>query len=324
MEATETVVVETPLSDAGTYAEHKAMRAAQRKQEPPADKTESTNEQTSSVQPASEKTATGGESAEVSETSTQDDQGKPEGEKQTKAKQRNYDERISELTKARETEKSRADRLEEELRQIRTRKPDEPAAKTSDAQPAEEKPPKIGDFVNDPKYKTYEEANEAFVHAVLAFDRKQRQAESSKTELENARQQIAERYRTRADEVKKAKSDFDEVARRIDYRKAPAEMNQTMLESDFSADFVYYFGQHPEEFSRIAAIKNPIQMVKEMAWIEHTFKTPEKRKPPAPPVSRIPPPRKPLGGVSEPEPKSTADAGSYAEHKAIKRAQRGR
>lgn len=103
-------------------------------------------------------------------------------------------------------------------------------------------------------------------------------------------------------------------------------MIQFVRESDDAMDVLYHLGKNMTEHARIVAL-SPAMQLANLGQIAHLIRTPavnagipEKRKPA---VTKAAPPPTTLGGADEPEPQSLAEAGSYEQFKAMRKA-RGR
>lgn len=330
----ETAVLEKPTSEAANFAEHKALRAP--KKEPTTQVDNKPLEQTAppatqQAQPE-DKTQTAAES-ETADKSTQD-ASKPK-------RDRSLDGRIKELVAAGKheealkiwdqaqtrREKERADRLEQELQQYRTRKPedsqpksDQPketaAPKTDDKATA----PKLASFVQDPKYKTYEEAHEAWIDARDAWRDEQNQARTRQAEQERQRNSAKDTVNTRVTEARSKYADFDEVTKNVGIGYNPEGLLQFVQKFKAPMDVLYHLGQNPEEHQRILAIADPMVRWGELALIEHRLlnsSAPENKTTTAVPRKAPPPPRT-FGGTEASTPKSTSEARSFAEHKRLR------
>ena len=213
-------------------------------------------------------------------------------------KDRSFDGRIAELTAHRKAAEDRAAKLEEELRELRTRKPDT-QEKTEPAKPKAEGEP------NPEDYKTYAE----YMDAKLEYKLEQREKaaaarkaeEDAKVKKESAEKEFQARLRADGADIegfealtKAAASDFADVP-------SNSGVNGALERSKNPAKLLHYLITHPDEFREIAAL-DPQEAYDRMQEIQFTIR--QKAKPElvkTKPVSKAaPPPQTTLNGVTPP------------------------
>jgi O6-methylguanine-DNA--protein-cysteine methyltransferase len=240
-----------------------------------------------------------------------DDAPKPgETPQQTAARTRSrLQKRINELTAARYTEKGRAERLEQELTELRKRT--DPAPNRSSDTPSPDgdqsgvpAAPQGDDFERtNPKPKqenfdTYDEFNEALLD--WKVDQREHRRETANA-AEAARQAAAERVvqvQQRIDTFKQQHPDFHEVLNAADF-EVPKRVLREMEESPVGPQIAYHLAKNPAEAAAICKL-HPVDQIKAVGKLEARFEreagapTPTPRKP----VSRAPQPLAPEGGGS--------------------------
>lgn len=299
----EDTIVATPLADAGSFAAHRAMREGK-----------------GTATPEPKKDAPAPAETAQPDTSVQES---PE-EKQQK-KDRSFHGRISELTSARDTEKARADRLEEELRQSRTRKPDPTPAKPEGEAKAEEKP-KLKDFVANAKEgEQYDDVVERWADAVDDWKEKKRNAERQQSEQTSHQAKVKEKALTKMEAARAKYADYDQVTAG-DLKAGTGlilsnPMINYFLDEEDGVDVVYELAKQPEEYKRIKGLPEERQhaaLGRFAAKLSSETKVPDKPKPV--PVSKVPEPPAKVGGAEESAPKSAAEARNMAEYKRMRAA----
>lgn len=345
MENTATETLQKTTAEAESYAEHRALRAP--KPEPAADdkkpSTLSGEEKKSSGEEKkpevpSEPPKKAGESAEVPETSKQETQEPPKSDKrdrsaQGRAKELIAEGRFDEAAKILEAagakrEKERADRLEQELQEHRTRKPAETAPATPKAEApkaaADDPEPKVDEY-DGSKGKTYDD----YLRAVARWEGRQAFRQEQQATAQKQQQDTVRESMTKKVTAAKAKYEDFEAVTAGDPKAgsglilSPA-MQQFVVESDSGLDVAYHLGKNPDEYARIFML-TPARQIAELGKIEASLAIapaapPEKPKQ-APPVSKAPPPPATVGGTETPAPKSTSEASSMEEHRRLRRAQ---
>lgn len=283
-------------AQADSFEQHKAIRSGAAVPATEPVQAEPPIEPTPSEQPEPE----GSETAEVSETS-------PSQEKPRR--DRSAEGRIAELT-------ARAKRAEEELAEIR-RKLDQPQAPSK---PAAEPEPSSKAIVEDPKdpapkLEDYgDKPYEAFLDARAAWQARQEYRRLQQEERSRAQQ---DGLLKRIQEQRVKRPDFDQVANipKLDQ----SVLSSLVQEFDNGFDVLYELGSNPAEAQRISAL-SPARQLAAVGMIAERLLAPPPEKPivPAPPVSRVPPPPRVVGGTEPAQPKSTAEARSFDEHKRLR------
>lgn len=328
--------VDTPAklpSQATDRAEYQRIRKGEKIPVPTPDN-ESQSHQASDTAASGSAAETGSEASEASKTGTQD---KPEGEKRG----RSLEERIRELrTKGdhdkadkilrdhwTRQERDRADKLEQELQDLRTRKPgsETSAEPAKPAQPAaaaasgDDPEPKEDDF------QTYREYIVAASRWAARQERRSAEQEALKQEDLKRRETIKQATQRKINDARGKYEDFDTVC--AGDAKAgtgliltPA-MQQFAVESDAGFDVVYYLGKNPAERARIAQL-SPARQLAELGKIEDKVsatRTEERlTEKPKPAVSKAAPPPPRLGGAETPAPKNSSEARDYREYKKLR------
>lgn len=306
-------VVETPTatSEAESYAEHKAARAAE-KEPPKAGEANAVRavDATASKEPPAKTEGTAKEPAE-------NGQGKPDRPK----RDRTAEAKITELTQEARTAREERDRLKAELEEAR--KPKAAAEQPKPASKPEEDPkPKLRDFVTKlTATETYEDAVERHADAIADWRDRQRQKTDTATAREREASGVRETVTRKMADARTKYDDFDTVtagdAKAGTGLILTPPMQQFVVEHAAGMDVAYHLGKHPEDVKRIAAL-SPALQIAEMAFIARGHEAPqEKSKPKA---SAAPPPPKTIGGQAAVRAKNTAEAGSYAEHKRLRSA----
>lgn len=317
-----------PVSDAESFAEHKALRTPK---EPPAPAADDKQPPKAKQEPVSEPK---GESAGESGTPKQESQ-EPKGKtaearaaelaskgryeeaaKILEAKTKKHDEDIADLRK--KLEQSQVARPAPEAP-----KPAEPAK--PDATSDDDPKPRLKDFVSKlVAGETYEDAQEKHYDALRAWDKRQDQKAADKTERERQSTSIRETVTRKIGEARGKYADFDQVTASnkeagTGLLLSPA-MQQFAIEHPQGLDVVYELGKKPDEYSRIKALSPTIQLA-ELGVIAKGLAAPASgtpETPKAPPVSKAPPVHRPVSGTEQAAPKDTAEATSYAEHKRLR------
>lgn len=335
-------VIETPsTAEAQSYAEHKALRtpkapdpASGTEEQPHRDDTGKfvapEKKPSEPAKPGESAAASEAQTQETQEGTTQEEKPKRDRSAEGRAKELIAAGRTDEALKilrdaAAKTEKERADSLEKELQTLRTRKPAEstpatepPKAKApaATATSGEDPAPKEADY-DGSDGKTYEDY---LVDKARWKIRQEDRASAQQTH----REQTARTVQTKLTAAKAKYADFDSVttadlAAGTGLILSPA-MQQFVVESDSGMDVVYHLGSTPADYQRIFAL-SPARQLAELGKLEDKLGTqaappPEK---PKPPVSKAPPPPRRTSGGEPPPAKSTAEAGSMAEHRRLRR-----
>lgn len=211
-------------------------------------------------------------------------------------------ERFGEMAAQRRAAEARADKLADELQTAIGAIKDLTGKVSTEAKPAaEDQRPKRESFDNPEAYDSALiewSGRQASRVAKAEVEKERAEAEKKATDERNrqANEELRKSWTDRVAKVKEKHADFDEVVAREDVVLSPA-MTDAMLRADNGAEIGYYFGQHPEEAQRIAAIQNPVMQVYEMGRLSASLA--EK-----PNVSHTPPPITPLGSRNASGPKS--------------------
>jgi hypothetical protein len=233
--------------------------------------------------------------------------------------------RISDLTKRLKTAEEGRAVLERELEELRkgVRSPEAPPARTEAPKPAEsEGEPDfealLDTAINDPANTTYEKAQAA---ALRAYHKAIREAEGKRAERERTESQAKTAHEARLVKTRERHGDFDEVVAaaipQVEGVHNPG-IEAAMAASD-SAEVVYYFATHLDEFRRIA------QMTPQAAYratvaldLKLSQSTPERTASAPRQATRAPAPVTPVTGATAHTPKNPAEARDYAEYKRLR------
>jgi hypothetical protein len=210
-------------------------------------------------------------SSDESETETETDQdSEPDTKPETKQERNDKGEfkesvqkRIDKAVFAQREAERRAADLERQLAEARG---------GSDAKPLEK--PRYEAFQNDPKYKTYEEAQEAYTEAVAEFKLQQRDmaaAESARKESAKAMERV---WNERLAATKAEHRDYDAVLAKAAEVPISAPAQTAIIESEVGPKILYELAKNPAEAERIAKL-SPIGQVKAIARLEDKLSTPE-------------------------------------------------
>lgn len=219
-------------------------------------------------------------------------------------------------------EKERADRLEEELQTLRTRKPDSPPAdpKPPEASATPNGQPKLKDFLAKPENKDreYDDVVEAWEEAKYEWRKNKERAESEGQQRAKTINEKITEGRT------KHGADFDAA---LKVQLHDVNIQALIHRIDNGMDVLMALHQDPAEHARIHAL-DPVSQLIELGLISRDLKAeakaaatpPTTEKPQlVPPVSRTSAPPRSLGGLAPGE-KSTKTPTTLAEHRANKAA----
>lgn len=181
---------------------------------------------------------------------------------------------------------------------------------------AEDKEPQRADFKSDAEY--WDAKIDWKAQAAVRKDRAAR-AEEQKQEAQRALD-IARAKRNQ--DFAKTVTDWDDVSAALSAAHPdapPGHIQQYIYESDSSAAMMYYFGKHPEEYSRILEL-SPVRAIAAIGKIEAKLETPE-TKPSGNTVSisRAPAPIAAVPESVSPIPKDLSKIKDYDEFRRAKR-----
>jgi hypothetical protein len=273
----------------------------QRKTDPPSDQSASNSDS------KPEETSTASEPVE-------------QQQEEKKRRDRSAEGRIKELNAEAKRERERAERLEQELRDLRTRKPEpipqaniqpEPAQQAASASQTRKLNAFLEEYFEKNKAADYEDGLQAYLESIASVNL----VESVEKKLEEKRQKELEQKRAEEkqrefqDNLSKAKQkyhDYDAiVAAGIEAAQGiPSNLGYeaAMKESEVVGDLVYFFSKNIDELRRITAL-DPSAAYRAVVSLEQRFSgntetaqvaTPEKKLPP----SYAPPPPAIVGGGS--------------------------
>jgi hypothetical protein len=257
----------------------------------------------------------------------------PEEKSQEKREKRrpSIEGRIADLTKRLKTAEEGRAKLERELEELRkgvrspeARQQQQPSA-VSDQRSAEPKPAGEPDFeklldaaIEDPANTTYEKAQAA---ALRAYHKAIREAEGQRAERERVESQAKTAHEARLARTRERHGDFDEVVAaaipQVEGVHNPGI--EAAMDASDSAEVVYYFATHLDEFRRIAQMKPQAAYRATVALdLKLAQSTPERTASAPRQASRAPAPVTPVTGATAHTPKSPAEARDYAEYKRLR------
>jgi len=186
------------------------------------------------------------------------------GEADDKANQvkrdRSAEGRVKEALAKSKAAEERAERLEKEIEELRkgTRKPEETVKTEAVKEPAKDGPPKLADFTSDAKYKTYDEALEAYQDARDEFrDRKASEKAAAEKEAAEAKTRKAE-IDKRLEPAKAKHLDWqeklDETAAKYP-QSANDGMTAALRDCEDMGEMMYHFATHHDEFERVVSME---------------------------------------------------------------------
>lgn len=210
--------------------------------------------------------------------------------------------RINKITREKYEAQRKNEKLEKELAKFKGKaKEAEFAAKKADLKASK---PKLEDFEEDGDY--YEALGRWSAKDEIM------EHESAKEEESTSEEESVDPVQQIINVGKETYPDFEDLVLREDLKITPA-MVDAAADSEYASDIFYHLGQHPELATKIAGMRSPTQVTREIGRIEDKFiaeevpevyaQTPEddsetvvepkdkKRK-----VSKAPPPVKPLSG----------------------------
>jgi hypothetical protein len=329
-----------PPAEARDFAEYKRARKEGKDSasQPAVNETDSPADGVNSESGADGDELAAAESGSVSETGD---------DRQKQAKQQPQERtargRISELSAKARAAEERAARLEQELEQLRkgTRSPEAPQGETPKtqgkppaAQARTEEEPDLAALIDeairekgpDGKFvhTNYEQAQ---AKALKRFLQLQREAEAKKAEREREASEAKTAHEMRLAKTRERYSDFDE---KIQAAIPQAEgihnpgIEAAMAASE-TADLLYYFATHLDEFKKIAAMK-PQAAYRETLKLDLKLASEQEDTPGAhaPMASRAPAPPPQAKGATSHSPKHPAGARDFAEYKRLRNAQSAR
>jgi hypothetical protein len=310
----ETVMEQTKAAaEARDFDEYKRLRSTPQPAEPKA-------ENSPSEGVTSDSGPDKGETAPASEP----------GNKSQERTERPSEKRIRQLNEKLKESDERYARLERDLEEMRKGIRNPETAKPADVlkpgpkaeAKAEEGEPDfealLDAAIDDPANTTYEKAQAA---ALRAYHKAIREAEGKRAERERAESQAKTAHETRLAKTRERHGDFDEVVAsaipQVEGVHNPGI--EAAMEASDSAEVVYYFATHLEEFRRIAQMKPQAAYRATVALdLKLAQSTPEKTASAPRQASRAPAPITPVTGATAHTPKSPAEARDYAEYKRLR------
>lgn len=315
MEAT----VEVPKSTANaeTISEHKAIREAQKAGKPLMEKVPTADVKTeakTAAEPSAPETA----KPEASEASTSESAGVSEtppsqDKKEPKPKRDDAADRVKALLDERKERDRRIAELEARLNELSKPKTEQPKV---EAKPEDPEP----DF---DEYLAKAPEGESMGKTMARFNRDHLGWLNRQNEKTTQQKQAQEAWSAKINAAA-AKHGADVVAAAVGSQdpksgvQLPGQWVQVLRQLDNDIDVIVHLHQNPEEYQRIMGL-TPGKQLAEIVLLSHKLANPPASpKPEAVSVSRVAPPPRTVGGTAPPEPKSTAEAQSMAEHKRLR------
>lgn len=271
---------------------------------PPADTTQQAQQQ--GTPPGSE----AGQGTAQTEGQQQDGQQGQEQQQQRDEQGRfkpGVQKRIDELTRQRHDAERRASELEQRLQQLQS------GAQTSGQVPATKPDPRQFE-----DYGEYVAALTKYEAAQLLGQRDQQQAQALQQQRQQLTQQAeqtrAEVWTERQAAARTTLPDYDQVMSAAANVHVSQAVQEALLDSDRGPELAYHLAKNPAEAQRLNGL-SPRQVDREIGRLEERLS-----RPVPPPVSKAPPPLKPLtgsGAATKPEAQMTD-----AEWLAARRSQR--
>ena len=310
----------TAPSDASSMSEFKSSSAVQAilsgvptpavVKEPPA---ESTDENVDASQDGTKPESVIAPDSEPGESRNQE----------TGKKDRSAAGRIAQLHAEAKSEREARQKLEAEIAELRkgTRKPEE--TKTVEPPKPEAKAdgkPKLAEFTADSKYKTYDEAQEAWADARDEWVKSQSLAESRKAEEQKSQQQRQVEHQGKLLYARAKYADFDAklqagIAATAGVENRGIEAAIQEIGKEAFAEVLYGLVDNLDEYRRIAALP-PQQAYREILKLELKLSsgedTPERT---VKPISKAPAPPETIGGNGAVLGKDPSKAGSMRDFK---------
>lgn len=136
-------------------------------------------------------------------------------------------------------------------------------------------------------------------------------------QIQQAREQIRQ---TLVERVQQTATKYPDFASAMNLELTPA-MRDYVIGSKNGWEVAYHLSKDPESHARLLSL-SPVEQVAELGVLASRYLGPqEQAKPHAAPVSRAPAPVRPISGTAPPPAKSTADALTFEEHMALRKAQ---
>lgn len=145
-----------------------------------------------------------------------------------------------------------------------------------------------------PTLEQFDFDQEAHTEAMADWVIDKRELLTKQASASTRQSELVANHNKRIDTAATMYPDFDDVVEASADLPVTQAMHETILQSEFSADIVYYLAKHPEETKKIAALP-PVRQIAELGKIETKF---EKKPEPPPPkrITQAPEPIKPVSG----------------------------
>jgi hypothetical protein len=226
-----------------------------------------------------------------------------EGEQEEKPKPKGgFQRRIDRLTREREDAARQADFWRGKALEAKP-------AEAPREEPTDDPKPKFSDFGewetffdsrdawSERQAKRIAKAEAGAVREAMIQEEAQRQQEADqRTVAQQWTKREAESSQRFPDFIEKAE-DCREALEVVRTEPGVPVLAEAILRSDPTGEFEYYLGSHPEEVERIARLR-PVEAGIAIGKVFSTFATQESAGRSAPPVSKAPPPPKPVGKSS--------------------------
>ncbi len=194
--------------------------------------------------------------------------------------------RLDRAVRQRHEAEARARVAEEELARLRTASPQQSTART--IPPTDETAPTIDKFDNIEDYVTAKAQWVARRQISEALAQNEQTVRAQRAQQEA--QALNSSWQERVTAITAKYPDFEDVVGGSETPMTPA-MGRAILESDVGPELVYWLAQNPAEAAKIAQL-SPLRTVAALGRIEERLTA---APPPAPKVSKAPPPIEPVG-----------------------------
>jgi hypothetical protein len=234
------------------------------------------------------------EEQDESEESTDDDAGKKPGKKAG-----GYQKKINKLTKLRTQAEQEKEYWKAQALKSAQAKPDQPA------QPDEKLVSNEGRPSPD-NFDTHEKYVEALTDWKLDQKFKERDTQAKEVQVKTEHQKQVEAHVERVKEFSKAHADFNETLEDVNHIPMSLVVQQVILKSEQSAEFMYQLAKHPEEYEKICKLP-AIDAACELGKFESRFIKAQNPSVETITTTKAPKPVKPVRATGTPSKKSLDD-----------------
>src|SRR5439155_22451644 len=156
------------------------------------------------------------------------------------------------------------------------------AAKEQSPTPNENDAPIFKSYLESGKFKTYEEANEAYTKAVVKHALAQRESEREGKAQESSQREAQKTFQKDVAQFSKTHDDFDDVFETVrDRLDADALfLSDAIVRSENPAELIYHLGSNEEEMDRLVEL-SPARAIMELGKIAARLNPPKDKEAPA-------------------------------------------